>query len=278
MGDQVKISDENAAQFHEEGYTMCPNFFDAEETEALQAEVMRFRREGLLRNVATAGDGRTTSEDEANLQRVGLTPISTLFRSLPYEPRVIDAVERLIGNPLVLHLDQVFLKPAGHGAGTSWHTDNAYFQIADPLKGTAMWIAVHDANVSNGTLRVIPKGFRETYDHTRDPNSDHHIRFYPDESSAVACELEAGGVVFFCYGTPHSTGANASDADRAGVGLHFLRTDFVPESYGDERWGNLAHLTGPDATGGLTEHGVTVAGTWRDEVERARQTVVVSKD
>jgi ectoine hydroxylase-related dioxygenase (phytanoyl-CoA dioxygenase family) len=198
--------------------------------------------------------------------------VSPLFRALPYDDRVIETVSRLIGTPFVLHLDQVFLKPAGHGAGTNWHTDNAYFQIADPLKGTAMWIAVHDATVANGTLRVIPGGFRTPYEHTRDLDSDHHIRCFPDESLAVDCELEAGGVAFFCYGTPHATGANTTSVDRAGVGLHFLRTDFIPGGYGNgyaSHWGRLAHLTGPDATGGRSEHGVRIAGTWPDEVARS---------
>jgi phytanoyl-CoA hydroxylase len=269
VSQRPRVTDEHAAQFREEGYTTCPGFLDAHEVAALQAEVRRLRADGLLRNVATEGDGETISDSDLNLQLVGLSRISDLFRALPYEAKVVDAISQLIGVPFVRHLDQVFLKPAGHGTGTSWHTDNAYFTIADPLMGTAMWIAVHDATEANGTLRVIPGGFRETFDHSRDPYSDHHIRCYPDEERAVTCELEAGGVVFFCYGTPHSTGRNTTDTDRAGVGYHFLRTDFVPESYGGATaWGPLAHLTGPDATGGLAEHGVRVAGTWPDEVAR----------
>lgn len=264
------VTEQHAAQFLTEGYTVVPGFFDAAEVAAMQAEVGRFRREGLLRNVTTEGDGQTYSEDKANLQLVGLRQHSALFRALPFEPRVVAAVGRLIGHPISLHLDQVFLKPAGHGTGTSWHTDNAYFQVADPLKGTAMWIAVHDADADNGTLRVIPGGFRATFEHERDPHSDHHIRCYPDEDQAVTCELDAGGVVFFCYGTPHATGANATACDRAGVGVHFLRTDHIPESYGGStRWGPMAPLDGPGTTGGAAEYGVRVAGTWRREVALA---------
>jgi ectoine hydroxylase-related dioxygenase (phytanoyl-CoA dioxygenase family) len=72
---------------------------------------------------------------------------------------------------------------------------NAYFRISDPLKGTAMWIAVHDATVANGTLEVIPGSFREHYAHRRDPHSDHHIRCDPPEERAVPLELPAGGIV-----------------------------------------------------------------------------------
>src|SRR5262249_16944284 len=106
---------------------------------------------------------------------------------------------------------------------------NAYFKISDPLKGTATWIAVHDATVANGTLHEIPGSFREEYEHSRDPFSDHHIRCFPPEERGVPVELPAGGVVFFCYGTAHCTRENRSDKERAGVAYHFLRADYAQE-------------------------------------------------
>ncbi len=229
----------------------------------MQAEVDRFQREGLVRNVAMEGDGKTLAKTAANLQLIPLHDKSDLFRALPFETRVIEAVGQLIGDPFILHLDQMFLKPARHGAGTAWHQDNAYFKIRDPLMGTAMWIAVHDATVENGTIHVIPESFREPLDHTRDPYSDHHIRCYPPEEKAVPIELPAGGVAFFCYGTPHCTLANRTDRERAGIAFHFLRNDVISDGNF-----NTTQLTGPDATRGLKEYGLEVAGAWDREIDR----------
>lgn len=262
---------EQLAAFREEGFLPSPGFFDAGEVEAMQREVERLRGEGLLRNVATEGDGATVSSRRRNLQLCPMYKHSTLFRALPFAPKVIEAVRALLGDPLVLHLDQVFLKPAGDGLGTAWHQDNAYFQIRDPLMGTAMWIAVHDATVENGTLHVIPGSHREVYEHRRDPYSDHHIRCWPPEERAVAVELEAGGVVFFCYGTAHCTRANTSQRDRAGVAYHFLRADFAPPDLLSEGRDYRPYLTGERASGGLAEYGVRVAGTWEAEVALARR-------
>src|ERR1700709_1980608 len=114
---------------------------------------------------------------------------------MPFAPKVAEAGAQLIGVPVLFLLDQVFLKPGKHGAGTNWHQDNAYFQIPDPLKGTALWTAVHDATIANGTLRVISGVFNQKFEHSRDPFSDHHIRCYPDESKAEFVELPAGGVI-----------------------------------------------------------------------------------
>jgi phytanoyl-CoA hydroxylase len=146
---------------------------------------------------------------------------------------------------------------------------NAYFGIRDPLKGTAMWIAVHDATLANGTLHVIPDSFREAYEHYRDPYSDHHIRRDPPEERAVPVELPAGGVVFFAYGTAHCTKANTTDRERAGVAFHFLRADYAQKELIAEERDYRPYLTGPHATGGLKEYGVRVEGTWETEVEKA---------
>jgi phytanoyl-CoA hydroxylase len=263
---------EQVRQFRDVGYVAAPEFFDQREVAAMQAEIARLTREGFLRNVATEGDGKTPSTSMRNLQLCPMYRHSPLFRALPFDPRVTEAVSQLIGDPVVLRLDQVFLKPARDGMGTNWHQDNAYFRISDPLKGTAMWIAIHDATVANGTIHVIPSSFKEEYPHSRDPHSDHHIRCYPPEERAVALELPAGGVAFFCYGTAHCTLGNKTDKDRAGVAFHFIHADYAHEDSSmrvTPESGYFPVLTGPQASGGLNEYGVRVADTWGSEVERA---------
>ncbi|MBK9121165.1 MAG: phytanoyl-CoA dioxygenase family protein [Phycisphaerales bacterium] len=263
----MSLSAEQLAAFLCDGYVAVPGFFTPRETAAMQAEVQRFMAGGLLRNVATAGDGRTPAK-QRNLQLCHMYMHSRLFRALPFHPRVQAAVTALIGDPYLLQLDQIFLKPGGDGTGTNWHQDNAYFGISDPTKGTAMWVAIDDATVANGTLHVLPGRFREALPHSRDPFSDHHIRCYPPEERAVAMEVPAGSAVFFLYGVPHCTLGNHTDRDRAAVAFHFVRTDFaLPELLTPDRTYH-PHLTGPQATGGRTEYGETIAGTWEDEVHR----------
>jgi ectoine hydroxylase-related dioxygenase (phytanoyl-CoA dioxygenase family) len=221
----MKLSQQQIDEFNRTGCVAVEGFFQPHEVRAMQLEVERFKRVGLVRNVSTAGDGKTTATQQKNLQLCPMFDKSDLFKALPFDARVIEAMRTLIGDPIRLHLDQVFLKPAGDGAGTAWHQDNAYFKLNNPRQGAAMWVAVHDAHAANGTMRVIPGAFETPLEHKRDGNSDHHIRCWPDESAAKTCELKAGGVVFFNYGVPHSTGNNTTNSDRAGAAFHFLRTD-----------------------------------------------------
>jgi ectoine hydroxylase-related dioxygenase (phytanoyl-CoA dioxygenase family) len=267
----MQFTAQQIEHFRIHGYLAVPNFWDEHEVQAMRTELERLKRDGLLRNVATEGDGKTHSQTVMNLQLCPMYPHSEFFRAMPFSPKVAEAVRQLIGDPVLLHLDQVFLKPGRHGAGTNWHQDNAYFKIGDPLKGTALWTAVHDANEANGTMRIVPDAFREQLEHTRDPQSDHHIRCYPDESKAVLVELPAGGALFFAYGTPHATGANNTDHERAGVALHFINAEVSQEAVGGFEPGKRPYLTGPEASGGQNEYGARVAGTWEQEVERVLQ-------
>jgi phytanoyl-CoA hydroxylase len=255
-------------QFMTQGYTVVPGFFSAREVAALQADVERLKQLGKLRNVCPGG---AANAQKVNLQICPMFQDSNLIRALPFEPKVVEAVTSLIGERVVLHLDQCFLKPARNGVGTNWHQDNAYFKLPDPMKGTAMWIAVHDATIANGTMRIIPGKVHEKYEHNRDPQSDHHIRCYPPEELAVPCEIAAGGVIFFAYGTPHCTHGNNTDKDRAGVAFHFIDEQYAEPARnqaGKEGWGGRPVLSGPNYSGGLKEYGEVAAGTWEQEISK----------
>ena len=217
----MSLSQAQIDQFLTEGYTTVPHFFNEDEVAAMQNEVARWIDTGMFRDVSTNPAVRQ------NYQLIPLYSKSPLFKALPFAPKVINAVGNLIGHPVIKILDQSFYKPPQSGMGTSWHTDNAYFKLQDPLRGTAMWIAIHDGDIANGTLKVVPRAFNEDFPHTRDPASDHHIHTDLDEARAVHCELEAGGVVFFCFGTPHATGNNLSNDPRVGVGIHFVNRDYT---------------------------------------------------
>ena len=253
--------------FAEQGYCTVREFFTPREIQGMRCELERFQAEGLVRNVATSGDGATQAMDAFNLQICPLSNCSTLFRALKWHDRVLGSVRQLVGDPVVFRLDQIFLKPAFHGAGTSWHQDNAYWHQPNPERGVGMWVALHDASRTNGTMHVIPRSHRTLEPHVRDPGSDHHIHVQSvAEEQAVPIELPAGGVLFFNWGILHCTKANRTAHARAGLALHFRNGDYVNEDfYGDA---TIVPLTGPRASGGMVEYGVPVAGTWPAELER----------
>ena len=270
----MQLSKAQLNRFRNDGCIWFEGFFTPREALALRLELERIYdlelKNGTGINCAVQEDGtkRDNHGERQNLQVIPLNNRSDFHKALAFNSKVLSVVEQLIGDDFMLELDQAFWKPPKIGIGTNWHQDNAYFKIADPLRGTAMWIAIHDANVENGCLHVIPGSHRESYDHYRDPLSDHHIRCDPPEHRAVPVELKAGGVVFFCYGVAHCTKTNLSDEDRAGVALHFLHNNYGGLEIWEKEKTTRPMLRGPRATGGEAEFGGRFEGRWEELVDR----------
>ena len=98
-------------RFVQEGFTVKHHFFDASEVEVMQKETNRLLEEGIFRNVSTDEDGNP-SETSQNLQLIPLYDQSRIFRALPFQEKMIRAVFELIGDPYLLRMDQIFVKPA----------------------------------------------------------------------------------------------------------------------------------------------------------------------
>ncbi len=262
------LSESQLREYRTAGYVVLEGFFNSREVEAFRRELERFVKDGMLRNVTTSGDGLTPSTTQLNLQIIPVFPHSPLYRAAPFNPKVVEAITQILGEPVIMHLDQIFLKPAHHGRGTDWHQDNHYFKIADPMMGCGMWTALHDATIANGTMHVVPGMWREPLVHTRDPYSDHHLHCQVPEEKAVPIEMPAGSALFFCYGTPHCTRANTTNKDRAGLAMHFLRADYAPPDLLRPERRERPYINGPECTGGVAEYGFRVQGKWEEEVEQ----------
>ncbi len=254
-----------AAHWREHGWVAVPDFFTAGEIAILRQELAGLKEACKLRNVATIGDGKTHSDTSFNLQVCPVGPHSRPIRALAYSAKVRSAITTLLGDSACQHLDQIFLKPPKHGAGTNWHTDNAYFKSTVVEAGTGMWIALHDAHRANGTMQVIPGSHRLDLSHRRDGSSDHHITCADviDPATAKHIELPAGGVLFFNYGVAHATGSNTTEHERAGLALHFLREENLSQSDG---WTTPADVwqrrIGAASDGGKHIHGEDLLGAW----------------
>lgn len=70
-------------------------------------------------------------------------------------PRVLDAVEDVLGPDLFCWGAQFFAKPAGDPAFVSWHQDGTYWGLSSPDVVTA-WIALTPSVPESGCMKVVP--------------------------------------------------------------------------------------------------------------------------
>lgn len=121
----------------------------------------------------------------------------------------------------------VIFKQPGIGGEVRWHQDASYL-FTEPASVIGMWVALEDADRSNGCLMVAPGAhrspLRERYrvDWERRAGALEQLDSTPWPAGAAtrALEVEAGSVVFFSDHLPHGSAANRSGRSRTAFTLH----------------------------------------------------------
>ena len=75
--------------------------------------------------------------------------------TLVHHPKVLDAVEDVIGPDILVYHSTMWIKEAHTPAYVRWHQDGAYFFL-DPLEHVTAWVALSEASELAGCMRVIP--------------------------------------------------------------------------------------------------------------------------
>jgi phytanoyl-CoA hydroxylase len=152
-------------------------------------------------------------------------------------PKILDVVESLIGpeifaNPVYNVRPKVPLVGAGE---VPWHQDKSYWPGARSNPVITVWVALVDATMENGCLRVIPRtqhqgvgGFHfETYSGTAyrelDEENVGHLR-----GRAQPLPVNAGSAILFNDRFIHSSGPNLSTHVRWSVDLRYQPADQDP--------------------------------------------------
>jgi chlorinating enzyme len=71
-------------------------------------------------------------------------------------PRIVDAVETLLGPNLLVWNTNWFSKMPGEKTYVGWHQDGTYWNLRPPTVVTA-WVALSPSISSNGCMRVVPQ-------------------------------------------------------------------------------------------------------------------------
>jgi non-haem Fe2+, alpha-ketoglutarate-dependent halogenase len=154
----------------------------------------------------------------------------TWLNGLIRHPRILDAVEDIIGPDILCWGSSFFIKEPRNPAYVSWHQDSTYWGLEPPDIITA-WVAFSDSDAANGAMRVIPRS------HTHD-QAPHRDTFAPDnllsrgqeimvdvdERDAAMLELAAGEMSLHHVRLIHGSDPNPSDRRRIGFAIRYIPT------------------------------------------------------
>jgi chlorinating enzyme len=151
-------------------------------------------------------------------------------------PRVLDAVESVLGPNLLAWDTNWFTKMPGDKTYVSWHQDGTYWNLRPPSAVTA-WVALSPVFAENGCMRVIPGTHttpflpqRETYVPDNALSRGQEIAVEVDEARAVDLVLAPGEASLHHIWIVHGSKANTTITPRIGLAIRYVRPEVVQES------------------------------------------------
>jgi chlorinating enzyme len=225
---EYRLSDDEIARFHRDGYIVPRYRLDQRDL----AELQRLTEKIVADNPDRAGHPMVCPHVPGNVPEL-LSPPG--WRRFATDPVIVDMVSQLLGEDLILWGTSLFYKQAHKGPSTPWHRDGT--APVKPLITITAWIAVFDSMVDNGCLRCIPGS------HQSQQVGKHTTPYFDlqkaaeadtlaiqsldmeefDEDTAVDVELSAGQIVLF--DSPylvHGARSNTGSRPRGGYALRFM--------------------------------------------------------
>lgn len=198
--------------------------------------------------------------------------LQTWAAELASHPKVLDAVEDVLGADIFVWGLSLFVKDARSPSYVSWHQDSTYWGLNKADVVTA-WFALSAATRESGCMKMIPGSHMlEQLPHVDTLAKDNlltrgqEIAVEVNESQARHLVLEPGEISLHNIRTIHASEPNRANARRIGVAVRYIaphvqqvngEQDSAWLVRGEDRYGHFVHETPPRADmdpAALAEH------------------------
>lgn len=268
-------------QFERDGY-ICPvPVLTADETAHYRALYLAFFEKHRDRLAALrAGDRWQINADT----HFAFQWVDELTR----HPRILDAVQQLLGPDILAWNTNWFVKMPGEKTFVSWHQDGAYWGLSPMDQLATAWVALGPVTPENGCMRVMPGSHtrphlpqRETWADDNALSRGQEIAVAVDESQTVDLVLQPGQMSLHHLWIVHGSNANLSDIPRIGIAIRYLSTRVKQDSpekpvatlvRGRDDYGHFRLVEPP-----IRNDGFAGEGRHRESLERVRMALAKSK-
>jgi len=220
----VRLTKEQIDAYRERGFLRLDRITSEEEIEELLEIYERlFLSDTHQEDRKQLGD---IEEGEETLPQI-LSPreLAPELLETQYYANAEAVAEQLLGADAEFQGDHAIRKPAGSGAETPWHQDEAYWDPALRYDALSFWMPLQEATVENGCMQFVPgSNGEEVLPHHGVGDEAEALEVDDPEQyheEAVACELPPGGATVHSSRTLHYTGPNATDEPRRAYILTF---------------------------------------------------------
>jgi non-haem Fe2+, alpha-ketoglutarate-dependent halogenase len=155
--------------------------------------------------------------------------VYTWAQELIRHPKILDAVEDVIGPDILAWESVFFTKEPQTEDYISWHQDITYWGLEAESDVVTAWVALSPSTVESGCMRVVPG----THLHEVVPHADtfsernmlsrgQEIAVEVDEAHAVDLVLEPGQMSLHHVKIFHGSHQNRADDRRIGFAIRYL--------------------------------------------------------
>ncbi len=217
----MHLSEDQIAAFEANGFLALNNVFSQDEvlTWRQSAEALQARAAGLTESTDRFRL-QTWDDDILQLQQVAEPhELGTIWMDLARDPRILDAVESLIGPNIQLYYSMFMMKLPWHGFEAPWHQDMAFFPH-NQASQIACQVYVDDSTVENGCIRVVPGSHKEgLVNHYKDGEFTARVQVDTAryDQAEVIVPVNAGGMLFWHSLTLHRSDPNTSEHPRRAI-------------------------------------------------------------
>lgn len=235
-----RLSDEQVAFFHENGYLSHVKLLDDEQVEQLRRELDEVMDPNHPRHHLFYEFHSNESGDPNKVlfHSLGHWRITEGFHDILWNPRFVVAASQLLGNKTVRFWhDQLFCKPAKHGGVVAWHQDYSYWTRTTPMQHLTCWVGLDDSSLENGCVHYIPKSHKwelldkinlaGDMDSLQDHLTDEQRQQY---HKMVAVEMPKGYGTFHHPLMVHGSYENRSDRSRRAFVLNVFADGTISNS------------------------------------------------
>lgn len=214
------LTPEQIAFYRGHGYVAIDAVMPATEIEAVKAIYDRLFNEASSRANSDLYDLNGARESGKKIA------IPQILQPGKYAPELLQTqmvanlkavMKQLHGDGTQMVGDHAINKPPHNAAATPWHQDEAYWNPAKEYSSLSIWVPLQPATKVNGCMHFVPGSHNMEIAPHR-PIGDNPLtpglEVEPgtvDFSTAVACELPAGGATIHHGRTLHYTPPNNSD-------------------------------------------------------------------
>ncbi|MEM1005276.1 MAG: phytanoyl-CoA dioxygenase family protein [Pseudomonadota bacterium] len=258
MSDQASetttaLSSEQSTQYWNDGFLFPLTIFSEAEAAEIRSELEQIEQDWLDADLPLPLN---------TYKRVNAHLVMPLAARVALDPRVLDAVQGVLGPDIMVWSAEFFIKEPRTAHTVGMHQDLTYWGMGETPDQVTAWIALSPATVDSGCMDFVQASHKnpilphnDTYSETNLLSRGQEVAVDVAEDDKTHIELAPGQMSLHHGLTIHGSGPNRSDDRRIGLAIRYLNPnakqlvaerDYALLARGADGNGNFVQVPSPE--------------------------------